>query len=153
MKTSYTFDEFVKYALDKGAPPVANGMPWSFSFFDHPVTHENDNCYLIARGNVTLRFMRGDTLYYDQHSMQWSVLPPSNGITEIVQECRPRMPALAPHVLGALRHALAQKRELLQGRETALAALEKDLAEMRIERDRYHAEVVELEAFLADTLG
>lgn len=57
----YDFDKFVSYGIAAGAN-VVNGMPWSFKFGDYPVTHENDNLYLIAYDNETIRFARGDTL-------------------------------------------------------------------------------------------
>lgn len=41
-----TFDEFVEYG--KGcAKNIVSGMPWSFDYKGHPITHENDQCYLI----------------------------------------------------------------------------------------------------------
>ena len=42
-----SFDDLVEYGKDSGAPLV-DGMPWSFSFEGHPVTHENDQCYLVG---------------------------------------------------------------------------------------------------------
>lgn len=41
-----TFEEFIQYGKEKGANIVSN-MPWSFDYNGHPVTHENDECYLI----------------------------------------------------------------------------------------------------------
>ena len=41
-----TFDELVEYGKANGAN-IVNGMPWSFKYGDHPITHENDECYLI----------------------------------------------------------------------------------------------------------
>lgn len=41
-----TFAEFVEYGKQNGAN-IENGMPWSFEYKGHPVTHENDECYLI----------------------------------------------------------------------------------------------------------
>lgn len=56
-----TFDELVDYGKKAGAVCV-NGLPWSFTYQGFPVTHENDECYLITSGNVTVRFHKGDTL-------------------------------------------------------------------------------------------
>jgi len=42
-----TFDELVKHGLENGAN-VNNGMPWSWNYKGHPITHENDQCYLIS---------------------------------------------------------------------------------------------------------
>ena len=41
-----TFWEFVEYGKSIGGN-IVNGMPWSFNYNGHPVTHENDECYLI----------------------------------------------------------------------------------------------------------
>lgn len=41
-----TFSECVEYGKSLGVSLI-NGMPWSFDYKGHPVTHENDECYLI----------------------------------------------------------------------------------------------------------
>lgn len=41
-----TFDEFVRYGIEHGGN-IVNGMPWNFEYKGHPVTHENDRCYII----------------------------------------------------------------------------------------------------------
>ena len=41
-----TFDELVEYGRNNGAN-IVNGMPWSFKYNGHAITHENDECYLI----------------------------------------------------------------------------------------------------------
>lgn len=56
-----TFDELVQYGLDNGAN-VVDGMPWSFDYQGHPITHENDDCYLIPTLEGTMGFRRGDML-------------------------------------------------------------------------------------------
>lgn len=53
----YDFDKFVAYGIAAGAN-VVNGMPWSFKFGGIPVTHENDDLYIVG----DWRFARGDTL-------------------------------------------------------------------------------------------
>jgi hypothetical protein len=60
---TYTFDEFVQYGRDNGAN-IVGGMPWSFQFHGHAVTHENDARYLICAqpGQRDLRFTPGDVL-------------------------------------------------------------------------------------------
>jgi hypothetical protein len=57
--TLVTFDEFVQYGKDNGAN-IVNGMPWSFIFNGHAVTHETDDCYLI--GTPSIAFRRGEVL-------------------------------------------------------------------------------------------
>jgi hypothetical protein len=56
-----TFEELVAEGIASGAP-LTNGMPWSFAYNGHPVTHENDDCYLIPTLEGTMRFDRGDML-------------------------------------------------------------------------------------------
>jgi len=41
-----TFEEFIKYGKNNGAN-IVKGMPWSFDYNGHHVTHENDERYLI----------------------------------------------------------------------------------------------------------
>jgi len=43
-----TWTEFINYGKNEvGKENLINGMPWSFNYGGHPVTHENDECYLI----------------------------------------------------------------------------------------------------------
>jgi hypothetical protein len=56
-----TFEELVEYGKKNGAN-IVNGMPWSFKYNDHPVTHENDECYLIPTLEGTMKFTPQDML-------------------------------------------------------------------------------------------
>jgi hypothetical protein len=56
-----TFDELVEHGKSNGGN-VVNGMPWSFTYNGHAITHENDDCYLIPTLEGTMRFERGDML-------------------------------------------------------------------------------------------
>ena len=56
-----TFAEFVQYGRDNGGN-IVNGMPWHFSYNGHPVTHENDECYLIPTREGTHNFTPADML-------------------------------------------------------------------------------------------
>lgn len=51
-----TFDQLV--AIGREQNPGRVEMPWSFTYEGHPVTHENDNCYLVG-GQDQVRFERG----------------------------------------------------------------------------------------------
>lgn len=55
-----SFDELVQHGIDSGAP-LTRGMPWSFNFIGHPVTHENDDLYLIGAG-AKYRLARGESI-------------------------------------------------------------------------------------------
>lgn len=56
-----TFDELVHYGKTNGAN-IVNGMPWSFDYNGHPITHENDLCYLIPTLEGIMKFAPGDML-------------------------------------------------------------------------------------------
>lgn len=69
-----TFNELVQYGIDVGGN-VVRGMPWSFKYEttyiddegklkrrEHPITHENDDCYLIPTLEGLMKFNRGDML-------------------------------------------------------------------------------------------
>lgn len=56
-----TFDELVEHGKVVGGN-IVNGMPWSFDYNGHPITHENDDCYLIPTLEGTMRFNRGEML-------------------------------------------------------------------------------------------
>lgn len=55
-----TFDELVAHG--RAQTHDTNGMPWSFKYKGHPITHENDDCYLVPTFYGTARFCRGDML-------------------------------------------------------------------------------------------
>jgi hypothetical protein len=56
-----TFDEFVEYGRNNGGN-IVNGMPWHFKYKGHPVTHENDERYLIPTLEGTHNFTPQDML-------------------------------------------------------------------------------------------
>jgi hypothetical protein len=57
-----TFDELVAYGIAHSESGIYNGMPWSFHYNGHPITHENDDCYLIPTLEGTMKLTRGDWL-------------------------------------------------------------------------------------------
>jgi hypothetical protein len=56
-----TFDELVEYGRQHGAN-IVNGMPWSFDYNGHPITHEDDDCYLIPTLEGAHQMRRNDML-------------------------------------------------------------------------------------------
>lgn len=56
-----TFDELVEYGRNNGGN-IVNGMPWHFSYQGHPITHENDECYLVPTSSGYARFTPQDML-------------------------------------------------------------------------------------------
>jgi hypothetical protein len=57
-----TFDELVAHGLASGEGDVIGGMPWSFTYAGHRISHENDDCYLIPTPEGTMKMGRGDML-------------------------------------------------------------------------------------------
>lgn len=56
-----TFAELIEFGKNNGGN-IVNGMPWSFNYKGHPITHENDECYLIPTLDGTLHFTPQDML-------------------------------------------------------------------------------------------
>lgn len=58
-----TFDELVEYGRSLDVRCYGpNNMPWSFNYHGQPITHENDDCYLIPTLEGTMEFRRGEML-------------------------------------------------------------------------------------------
>lgn len=56
-----TFNELVEHGIRVGGN-THKGIPWSFDYQGHPITHEDDDCYLIPTLEGTMKFNRGDML-------------------------------------------------------------------------------------------
>lgn len=56
-----TFDEFVEYGKQNGGN-IVNGIPWSFTYEGHAVSHENDDTYIVPTNQGHVHFKRGDML-------------------------------------------------------------------------------------------
>ena len=56
-----TFDEFVEYGKKNGGN-IVDGMPWSFEYNGHAVTHETDDCYIIPTREGEMKFTKDDML-------------------------------------------------------------------------------------------
>lgn len=56
-----SFDDFVEYGKNNGGN-IVDGMPWSFHYKGHAVTHENATTYLIPTHQGTVAFSQGDML-------------------------------------------------------------------------------------------
>lgn len=73
-----TFEEFVAYGLTN-SDSIVDGIPWSFDYKGHPVTHENDECYLLptietsqlgakmTTGDMIVTYENGDTIVMGEH--------------------------------------------------------------------------------------
>ena len=56
-----TFDELVEHGKSNGGN-IVNGMPWSFDYKGHSITHENDELYLIPTLEGVHNFTPDDML-------------------------------------------------------------------------------------------
>lgn len=56
-----TFDELVEIGKASGAP-IYEGVAWSFTYQGQPITHENNDCYLIPTSEGVMKFTREDML-------------------------------------------------------------------------------------------
>lgn len=56
-----TFEDLVVHGL-ASTTNVVRGMPWSFRYKGHPITHESDHCYLIPTLEGCMKFFKGDML-------------------------------------------------------------------------------------------
>ena len=57
-----TFAELVQHGLNQDMVNIHDGMPWSFSYKGHAITHENDECYLINVAGGDISFGPNDML-------------------------------------------------------------------------------------------
>lgn len=83
--TAITFDQLVAHGLTQ-TPAVANGMPWSFTYAGHAITHENDNCYLIPTLEGTMKMGRDDMLIT---GVKGEIYPCKRDIFEATYEAEP----------------------------------------------------------------
>ncbi|AXQ68230.1 hypothetical protein HOT99_gp026 [Caulobacter phage CcrBL10] len=60
-----TFDELVFHGKEEAAAgrgTLTNGMPWSFTYKGQPITHEDDDTYLVPTLEGSMAFRRGAML-------------------------------------------------------------------------------------------
>ena len=56
-----TFSDLIEYGKNNGAN-IVNGYPWSFDYKGHPISHENDECYIIPTLEGNLHMTPKDVL-------------------------------------------------------------------------------------------
>lgn len=69
----FTFNELAQFAKENSNPPH-----WSFTFMELPITHENDECYLVPSSDkngyhVTLHFTKNDLLVIDSENKPYII--------------------------------------------------------------------------------
>lgn len=57
-----TFQELVDHGRRVAPESINGGMPWSFTYAGHHISHENDTCYLIPTLEGTMKMGPGDML-------------------------------------------------------------------------------------------
>lgn len=57
-----TFEDFVEYGKRHSDNLSENGMPWSFDYKGHPISHETDEAYVIPTLEGTLLFTPNEVL-------------------------------------------------------------------------------------------
>lgn len=57
-----TFDELIEHGKGQPGASIVDGMPWSFDYNGHAITHENDKCYLIPTLEGAMKFTPDDML-------------------------------------------------------------------------------------------
>lgn len=83
-----TFEELVQHGQDSGGS-IVNGMPWSFRYKGQPITHENDECYLIPTLEGSMRFTPDDMLIT---GVKGEIYPCKKDIFEATYEEAPERP-------------------------------------------------------------
>lgn len=58
-----TFDEMIMHGLkETDGNNIHNGLPWSFNYNGHAISHEHDECYLIPTMEGTMQMTPNDML-------------------------------------------------------------------------------------------
>ena len=57
-----TFQELVDHGRRVAPESINGGMPWSFTYAGHHISHENDTCYLIPTLEGAMKMGRDDML-------------------------------------------------------------------------------------------
>ena len=61
-----TFDELVQHGL-RETTNIVDGMPWSFDYRGFPITHENDECYLLSNATGVEKITKEYMLVTDEN--------------------------------------------------------------------------------------
>lgn len=77
-----TFDELIEHGKASSSN-IVDGMPWSFSYGGHSITHENDQCYLIPTLEGTHNMTPADMLIT---GVQGEIYPCKRDIFEATYE-------------------------------------------------------------------
>jgi hypothetical protein len=71
-----TFEEFVDIGRGQGVPCYGEqNMPWSFSVCGYPVTHENDDRYIVSVNGRMMNFYRGHEILFAKAGVSTRSVP------------------------------------------------------------------------------
>ena len=89
--TAITFDQLVAHGTEQCKAEgresnILNGMPWAFAYNGHPISHENDDCYLIPTLEGTMKMGRDDMLIT---GVKGEIYPCKRDIFEATYEAAP----------------------------------------------------------------
>ncbi|MCO4240827.1 hypothetical protein ACFOW3_13325 [Acidovorax facilis] len=102
-----TFQELVDHGRRVAPESINGGMPWSFTYVGHHISHENDTCYLIPTLEGTMKMGPGDMLIT---GVKGEIYPCKRDIFEATYDAEPS-PAASTHPPHQQR-VLDEKREL-----------------------------------------
>lgn len=97
--TAITFDQLVAHGIaeckaEGRESNIVNGMPWSFSYDGHPITHENDDCYIIPTLEGSMKMGRDDMLIT---GVKGEIYPCKRDIFEATYDAAPTtLPVIDP---------------------------------------------------------
>ena len=126
--TAITFAQLVAHGIEQCQAEgresnIVNGMPWSFSYAGHPVTHENDNCYLIPTLEGTMQMGRDDMLIT---GVKGEIYPCKRDIFEATYDAAPAvLPVVDPGPDSLEREIQAKANN---GPRVTLADIEAEIA-------------------------
>lgn len=52
----FTFEEFAEIGRQTNPDSIQNGFAWHFDFKGHPITHENNDCYIVPTNHGHVHF-------------------------------------------------------------------------------------------------
>ena len=99
--TAITFAELVAHGIAQCKEEfresnIVNGMPWSFKYAGHPITHENDACYIIPTLEGSMHMGPDDMLIT---GVAGEIYPCKRAIFEATYDSAPvaQVSTLPPH--------------------------------------------------------
>jgi hypothetical protein len=103
-----TFEDFVEFGKNQEGANIVDGQPWSFSYNGHPITHENNECYLIPTLEGTYNFTPDDVLI--------------TGVKGEIYPCKKNIFEKTYTVVSSFKDRIGVEREELDGKILKLSS-------------------------------